>query len=218
MVVSYKTLENLGISAIILTMNGGAIMYKLCKTEQSAVRQRQLEEGLLAAMETRPYEEISVSDLCDQLDIPRKSFYRYFTGKDGALYALLDHTLMEFDDYAIGYQQGRVQTINWDLESYFLFWKHHRKLLDALARSALTGMLIERAIAYALTDGILPKHFLPGDSQEMQQNITTFAVCGMMSMILTWHYGGFKTPAREMARIAARMLSQPLFPQAEQYL
>ena len=63
-------------------------MYKLCRTEQSAQRQRQLEQGLLLAMKTKRYEEITISDLCDQMGIPRKSFYRYFSSKDGALHAL----------------------------------------------------------------------------------------------------------------------------------
>ena len=49
-------------------------MYKLCKTEQSALRQRELEEGLLRAMLREPYESISVSELCDALGVPRKSF------------------------------------------------------------------------------------------------------------------------------------------------
>ena len=51
-------------------------MYKLCKTEQSAQRQRELEYGLLDAMLVKNYEDISISDLCDHLQIPRKSFYR----------------------------------------------------------------------------------------------------------------------------------------------
>ena len=53
-------------------------MYKLCKSEQSARRQRELELGLLEAMQTQLYEDISISELCDRLAIPRKSFYRYF--------------------------------------------------------------------------------------------------------------------------------------------
>lgn len=193
-------------------------MYKLCKTEQSAARQRELEAGLLKAMETIRYEEISVSDLCDQLQIPRKSFYRYFTSKDGALHALLDHTLMEFEEYTMSFQQGHTRTVQLDLESFFRFWIRHRNLLDALARSGITGMLIERAVAYALTDDILPKRFLPGDDPQTQRQITTFGVCGLMSMVLTWHHEDFQTPAGEMARIAARMLSQPLFPSVEKYI
>lgn len=193
-------------------------MYKLCKTEQSAARQRALEAGLLKAMETMRYEDISVSDLCDQLEIPRKSFYRYFTSKDGALQALLDHTLMEFEDFTMSFQQGHSRTVQLDLESFFVFWKERRNLLDALSRSGITGMLIERAVSFALTDDILPKRFLPGDSKEMQEHITMFGVCGLMSMVLTWHHNGFRTPTADMARIAARMLSQPLFPSAEKYM
>lgn len=193
-------------------------MYKLCKTEQSAARQRELEMGLLKAMENSRYEDISVSDLCDQLQIPRKSFYRYFTSKDGALHALLDHTLMEFEDYAMSYQSGYNRTVQLDLESFFQFWYQHKALLDALARSGIVGMLIERAIAYALTDDILPRRFLPEENLEMQKQITMFGVCGLMSMVLTWHHSGFEKSAGEMARTAARMLSQPLFPQAERFM
>ena len=177
-------------------------MYKLCKTEQSATRQRQLEQGLLEIMMHTRYEDISVSDLCDQLQIPRKSFYRYFNSKDGALHALLDHTLMEFEDYALDHQAGHTRTVHLDLESFFLFWYQHRDLLDALSRSGIVGMLIERAIAYSLTDDILPRRFLPDDSLEMQKQITMFGVCGMMSMVLTWHYSGFQKSAEEMARTA----------------
>ena len=72
-------------------------MYKLCKTEQSAARQKELEQGLLAAMSVQNYEEITISDLCKKMNIPRKSFYRYFTSKEGALHALLDHTILEFE-------------------------------------------------------------------------------------------------------------------------
>ena len=62
-------------------------MYKLCKTEQSAARQRELEQSLAAMMLVRRYEDISVSEFCSYAGIPRKAFYRYFSSKDGALYA-----------------------------------------------------------------------------------------------------------------------------------
>ena len=71
-------------------------MYKMCKTEQSARRQRELELGLLEAMKTQRYEDISISELCGTLGIPRKTFYRYFDSKDGALYGMIDHTLLDY--------------------------------------------------------------------------------------------------------------------------
>lgn len=193
-------------------------MYKLCKTEQSAARQRQLEEGLLTVMLTRRYDEISVSDLCDDLAIPRKSFYRYFSSKDGALHALIDHTLMGFEGFTIPYRRGAGRTLHGELEGFFQFWVQHKGLLDALARSGMSGVLIERAISHALSETVMPSRFLPKDSKEMQKQITMFGVCGLMSMVLTWHRDGYPQTASQMARIATRLLEQPLFPNADSFL
>ena len=180
-------------------------MYKDCRTEQSAGRQRILEKGLLEAMTQQRFDDISISDLCDRMGIPRKSFYRYFSGKEGALHALLDHT-------------GSGRSVRRDLETFFCFWLERRNLLDALARSNLSGMLIERSVAYAVTDDVLPIRFLAKDSRSMQRQITMFAVCGLMSMVMTWHHEDFQTSPQVLADAAARMLSQPLFPGVDQLI
>ncbi len=187
-------------------------MYKLCKSEQSARRQRQLEEGLLALMLTRHYDEISVSDLCDALQLPRKSFYRYFSGKEGALQALLDHTLMEYESFPGPYQPGQERTMQRDMERFFLFWVARKPLLDALHRNGLSGMLMERSITHALAETVLPSRFLPMDSGETRRHIIIFSVCGLMSMVLTWHREGYTQSPEQMARVACRLLDKPLFP------
>lgn len=188
-------------------------MYKLCKTEQSALRQRQMEEGLLNFMRTRRYEDISISDLCSHIGIPRKSFYRYFSSKDGALYALIDHTFMEFDGFSGAYRDGEPRTLERDLESFFLFWKERRLILDALERSGLGGILLERAIGYVQNQSAVSR-FLPDDDAETREYIANFSICGIMIMMLNWHSAGYQQRPRDMARIAARLLSKPLFPHA----
>lgn len=193
-------------------------MYKLCKTEQSASRQHELEAGLLAAMAARPYEEISVSDLCDQLGVPRKSFYRYFSSKDGALQALLDHTLMEYESFPLVTAPGEKRTVQKELERFFQFWIHKKPLLDVLRRSNLSGMLIERAIAYALSGVPLPQRFLAQDVKEVREQIAMFTVCGLMSMVLNWHHAGYPASTQHMAHLAVRLVSQPLFPNISELL
>lgn len=192
-------------------------MYKLCKTEQSAARQREVEDGLLAAMSMQQYEDISVSDLCSQIGIPRKSFYRYFSSKDGALHGLLDHTMMEYESFAGPYTDGKPRSLQRDLERFFMFWHEQKRLLDALQRSNLSGVLIERAIAQSITESTLPKRFLPGDEREMQEQVTMFSVCGLMSMILQWHHAGYCKTAKQMAQVAVRLVTCPLFPDVERF-
>ena len=118
-------------------------MYKLCKTEQSANRQRALEQGLLQAMLTCQYDEISVSDLCAQLNIPRKAFYRYFDGKEGALHALIDHTLMSYEFFPAAYMEGEKRTLERDLEQFFGL--SHPTVSGLLNRMEAKGFLEHRS-------------------------------------------------------------------------
>lgn len=193
-------------------------MYKFCKTEQSAARQRELEHGLLQVMSTLRYEDINVSDLCQKMGIPRKSFYRYFSSKDGALHALIDHTLMEYESFG-GNRLARVgRTLHGDLKSFFEFWIQHEKLLNALERSSLSGVLIERSISYAASETVFPNRFLPGEDRGMRQHVVMFAVCGLMTMVLQWHHGGYQESASDMAVVAARLVTQPLFPNVSHLL
>lgn len=193
-------------------------MYKLCKTEQSASRQRQLEIGLLEIMSEMRFEDISVSDLCARMDIPRKSFYRYFSSKDGALHALIDHTLMEYESFNRSYMTSQPRSLVGDLEQFFLFWIQQKPLLDALSKSDLSGVLMQRAIDYAISDVVFPGRFLPGETRQAQEHVVMFAICGLLSMTLKWHLEGYKENVHDMAKVASRLLTQPLFPAAGKLL
>lgn len=184
-------------------------MYKLCKTEQSALRQRQLEQGLLQAMCRQQYEDISISDLCDELGVPRKSFYRYFSNKDGALFALIDHTLMEFAQTpSMPDKKANSRAIG-DLEQFFKFWYAHKKLLDALNRSRLSGLLVERATNHALHERMMPAYLLKMD-EKSQRMALTFAICGLLAVVLQWHQEGYTETPEQMANQATKMLTRPL--------
>jgi hypothetical protein len=45
-----------------------------------------------------------------------------------------------------------------------------------------------------------------------------FAVCGLMTMMLQWHHGGYQEAVSDMAKVAARLLTQPLFPDVEKMI
>ena len=185
-------------------------MYKLCKTEQSAQRQRSLEEGLLTAMKTKRYEEITISDLCSQMGIPRKSFYRYFSSKDGALYALIDHTLLDFEQQTGILTGNTLGNVSRDLQHFFAFWQERRQLLDALERSGLSGVLVQRAISQSQNEFVPTRSPANPEARSMQYHTITFAICGLMSMVTRWHRSGYSESVTEMAQIATTLLTRPL--------
>ena len=183
-------------------------MYKLCVSEQSARRQRELETGLLELMQIRDYEDITVSDLCEHLQIPRKAFYRYFSGKEGALHALLDHTLLE---YPLPVAPARSEELPGSMETYFRFWKEHKPLLDALARSGLTSQLIQRSLLLTMTGGSITVRRSPSDDPLTHEHILIFTLSGLLSLVIQWHRSGFRESVSRMADSAHRLLLLPLF-------
>ncbi len=181
-------------------------MYKLCKTEQSAARQRSLEQGLLAVMKEVSFQDISVQDLCRQLGVTRKSFYRYFSGKEGALHALIDHTLMEME---WPYLSGDSQSIHRELTRFFCFWKNKKPFLSAIADSGLESTLIRCAVEQALGERKGDTH-TPPQALPPENYGTIFGTCGLMSVVLTWHHRDYLTPPEQMAVLAVRLITQPL--------
>lgn len=183
-------------------------MYKQCRTEQSTNRQRDMEQGLLQMMLRQQFEEISVSSLCSRIGIPRKSFYRYFDSKEGALYALIDHTLMNWNLTNITNYQESVPLRY--MEQVFSYWIQQKPLLDALERSGLSGLLVQRSLEYTGELNTVP-NFMQIREKRLREYGTMFTVCGLMSMIVRWHHDGFPNSVEEMSRLAMQLFSQPLF-------
>ena len=96
-----------------------------------------------------------------------------------------------------------------DLDLFFVFWYKNKDLLDALQRNTLSGILVERATSFALQEGHLPRKF-QSVPVKMQGIALSFAVCGLLSMVLSWHRQGFDIPPEDMTRLAANMLTTPL--------
>ncbi len=181
-------------------------MYKRCVTEQSARRQREIEHGLLEILSTVRYETITIIDLCQSLNIPRKTFYRYFSSKEGALYALIDHTIMEFFSTIISKEPITFQTLN----RFFEFWYGHQQLVHVAIKNHLSGILLQRVILQATQEatGLGMLSASPTLSEKYQ---IVFIVSGLMSMVLQWYDDHFSQSPKEMAVTAAQLLLEPLY-------
>ena len=187
-------------------------MYKLCKTEQSAQRQREIEKELFSMMEKKNYSDITITEICLSLEMPRKTFYRYFDSKDDALYALIEHTMLEYSDFFIKNCDNVERTLKNEIRSFYNFWLEKKDFLDVFNRNLMLDKLIEVSVNLPIKDVINISKFLPNDNEWAQKKIFKFAVGGLISAMLDWYKEGFKTNILDMINLSCRILSQPLFP------
>ena len=194
-------------------------MYKLCKTEQSAKRQREIEEHFLALMETKNYEAITVSELCVRTDTPRKAFYRYFDTKEDIVLALIDHTLAGYEAFVQSSARPEKRTVATELESFFAYWcvGEAKRVIVAIMKHGFEGYLIQRSINFSVSEMPSLKKFISADGAGGIEHLFRFVITGRMSVLLTWFKNGCRESCREMAEVVKRLVTEPLFPNLEMY-
>ena len=159
-------------------------MYKKCKTEESAKRQKQFAECLMQLMEKKNFSDITITELCSRMNAPRNAFYRYFDSLEDVLYSYLDDILLESfliwegDDYLI---------------HYFDYWRRHKKILDLLEKNQLSAYLYARGQLLSQKD----------DSKELEQEemMNAFYIAGLLTFVTMWHHEGMIKSSEEMMQI-----------------
>ena len=178
-------------------------MAKVCTSEKTTARQRWIENGLLELMQERKFEDITVTDLCQHLELSRRSFYRYFRDLEDVLDTLLNHT---FQDLVISETSLTMQ----DMEEYYRFWLRQKPLLRALGRSGMYGRLTEYTLKYAGEESIQAYLSQKDLEMELSREIRLFVITGSASLLISWYAEGFQKTPEQVAQIAYRMLYEPL--------
>ena len=184
-------------------------MYKRCTTEKAALQQRKLEECLLSVMQDKPYSEITVSSLCEQTDLSRKTFYRLFESKQDVLDSLIDRILREYIRFSLP-QNQLAPDVSPELQSFYCYWLDRRGLLDNKNKNGMSTMLYDRSIRHMLqeeTDILRQLGVVPS----LQENTEAlmFFLSGILTLVVGWHHTGYQKSPLQMAAITEKLLSQP---------
>ena len=186
-------------------------MYKLCKTEQSANRQREIENCLVEILYVKHYEDITITEICEKMNMPRKSFYRYFDGKDAVVQSLINHVILDYNSIQNIFGRNDAVTLKSEFELFFKFWKEKKELLSSLDRSGLLGYLIESSTTFAMSEFGDVREYLTDSTDEDKMVAYQFVVSGLMTMMIGWYRGGFKESIESMARATVKIITRPLF-------
>ncbi len=176
-------------------------MYRHCNTEETVRRQRQLEQCLLDAMLTRPYEDISVALLCREARISRVAFYQYFDTKDDALDALLDHTLQEAMAFPFP-QTGDPQ----ELHRFVRYWPQHPQLLRVLGQNRLESRLAQRCLALIRSEEPVWCRSLKRRAGECWELHLGLLVEGTCTVLFGWQRQGFHTAPDQVAQLICKVM------------
>ena len=158
--------------------------------------------ALYALLLRKPYEEISVSDICKKAGVSRVSFYHYFDKKDDILVQFSDEKFAEFFD---NFTKMETMTSDDLVYEMFRFLKKQSRQLAILRYAKKEQILMEQFYSYCrylisntLTSGLMSK---------IDNPLTIpFAVGGIFQTIMRWLDEGMATPPDVMAANVLKLL------------
>lgn len=160
-------------------------------------------------LETTPYPELTVRQVCAAAGISRTVFYRYFESKEDLADALIDRLVLELlaaDGALPDLLAPRLDTLGW-----FRFWQPRAALLSTLHRSGLDGRLTDALLDLVQQTQLDPlaRRLAGARYRTLCVQVRT-AVCLMLSMVSEWARSGQQTPVADIARFCSAFLQQPL--------
>ena len=168
-------------------------------------RQKQIEECLFENLLQRPYPSVSISDLCYQLGISRKSFYNYFPDKDSCFRALVSRMLRQCV-LQLSSCPGQQEMI----ALFLSFWKEQRNLLDIIVRNNLLYLAVDQCIQFLREEDKAVLEILNTPRLQYDPYVLSVFVTANITLILHWYLNGFDTPLAEMVDKYKRIIYEPL--------
>lgn len=161
--------------------------------EQSKQR---MVQALLAIMEQYDYKDITVTQIAQEAQLSRKTFYRLFTGKDEVLSLFFEELFQEC------FARIRTQDIHhyWDVvQVFFDFWEEKKELLLLLQRNGLLPRVFEQSYRYAIQifEFVRSKELASSFALPLPY-LLAYSVGGMHCMLLSWVENGMAVPSKEL--------------------
>lgn len=186
-------------------------MEKPPQTTATQKRRKLLVDALLELMRTKGYAQTTVTDLCREARIPRRTFYHYFDCKEAVVHAVIEDMLSEcILEVMLELDQGIV-AMRESLIRNFRYWQGPARLkLDLLCENGLSGEMMRCAMRWLETERIAPSR-RPNLSPEEMEISTMVGTSGFFTLLMYWRRNQYRESPEKMAEYAIRVLSEPLF-------
>lgn len=108
--------------------------------KQKELSKKWLADSLIRLMQTKPYEEITISEIAANADLARRTFYRAFSSKSDLIAYIVENLVNEYiNDLRI------TENINMEklVLIFFGFFKKHRDLILIFKQNHLEYFILE---------------------------------------------------------------------------
>lgn len=166
-----------------------------------------LEDSLLNLMKLNSYEDITVTDISNNADLSRRTFYRFFKNKNELLEYYFSKIVKEYIKILnerieyFSYIDNKEITLQKLIDIFFEFWWNHRNDMRILIKQGLfTNLFLNNADSFS---EIYKKFKMPwhiNDNVDLKY-VIDFFIGGYMNIISHWLISDNPENPKEISKI-----------------
>jgi AcrR family transcriptional regulator len=166
--------------------------------------QRWLTETLIELMEEKPYEEISIMDICKKADLSRQTFYNYFDSKDELFRYLLRSM---YSDKLSSLKE--IPSSNEAISAFVSVVKENPRIVNAIVKNNM-GNLVSAEIFKSITHFL--NKFIPDFEYQADFSYHVVLLSGALTHFMLYYARNNKELSEEaMTKILETFLSGKIF-------
>lgn len=181
-------------------------MYKIQTNSLAIKSQNWIAESLLKLMDTNLYKDITITQICQEANLVRKTFYRNFDTKEDILDFIFDNLFDEFKNDSNNLSSKEI------IYSYYNYWSNHKKLLKLLYENNLFFIINRKYMNYAVSF----THLFPSKKlrllkdSDLECYVLNFIAYSMSSILELWVQRDFKESVDSIAKLTEELLANEL--------
>ncbi|MDY4848886.1 MAG: TetR/AcrR family transcriptional regulator [Bacilli bacterium] len=146
-------------------------------------------------MRKKPYEEITVKEICERAGISRMSFYRYYNQKDDIFVDFCD---LRFEEFYSQFSKNPNVTMKEFVLSILLYFKKYSKQLLTLQEAGKSQILLGQLNSYSrYVFATLKSNY--AINKKDNPLIASFLSGGLFNVLMLWLKEGMKRTPEETA-------------------
>ena len=172
-------------------------------SDKNDTSRKRIIESLIDLMQIKKIDDISISEISENAEISRRTFYRNFTSKEDVLDGYFEVIFADIREKIDGLGDG-IDCIS-SLRIIFRLCYEHKDFFFALSKSNMLGFMLQKwntalPILHSLFIDRIKKFPQTKDAKTLEY-LLAFKVGGTFNMVLKWIDEGMLIPPDEMADI-----------------
>ncbi|WP_223067715.1 TetR/AcrR family transcriptional regulator [Paenibacillus caui] len=164
-------------------------------------------EALLRLLKNKSYHHITITEIADEAQLARRTFYRNFQSKNDILYFYIEDL---YHEYVALLKKQNELTMFHVAKVYFTFWRRHQEFLILLMKNDLFFLLLQKYNDYL---PVIHQMFQENDEakQQSEQFLTyglAFSAGGFWNVLLSWIENGAREEPEQLAEIVGKMIQR----------